>query len=292
MKVYNVLEEKGGTSKSTTVQNLAYGLSRKGYRVLVIDLDPQANTTGILLRVAERLDPKSIAEVLSRNADVDDPVQAGMILEEFVRKRVYQLDSGDVLLHPKNIESAILHTEYDNLDIIPSSARLSTTDIDLKISGQKVDTRLAMALDRVRDSYDYAIIDNSPFINSLGINAIHACQNEGDLVIIPVKVDQGGLEGYVSTFRQLVSALEFDENLEFDFRILTTMVNRNASDRNVIRLLRGLFGNRVLETEIRYQAKPVSQSSLDKDVLMNSRFRASGVADDYRRLVEEIEGMR
>ena len=80
MKVYNVLEEKGGTSKSTTVQNLAYGLSRKGYRVLVIDLDPQANTTGILLRVAERLDPKSIAEVLSRNADVDDPVQAGMIL--------------------------------------------------------------------------------------------------------------------------------------------------------------------------------------------------------------------
>lgn len=289
MKVFNVLEEKGGTSKSTTVQNLAYGLSEKGYRVLVIDLDPQANTTGILLRVANGLDEKTIASVLAECGNIDDPMQAGKSLESFVRKRIYDFDSGDVLMHPKDIEKAILKTEYENLHIIPASARLSTTDIDLKISGQKVDTRLAMALDRIRNLYDYVIIDNSPFINSLGINAIHACSNEGDLVILPVKPDQGGLEGYLSTFGQLITALEYDENLEFDFKILPTMVNRNKSDRNVIRLLRGLFKERVLKTEIRYQAKPVSQSSLEKDILINSRYKKSGVAEDYRTLVDEIE---
>lgn len=288
MKVYNVLEEKGGTSKSTTVQNIAYGLAQRGLKVLVVDLDPQANTTGILLKVSEKLNERNIEEIIHTAANVEDPMEASHILETFVRKREYELDSGDVLINPKVIEKAIIHTEYKNLDIIPSSARLSTTDIDLKMSGKKVDSRLAMALDRVRDIYDYVIIDNSPFINSLGINAINACQNEGDLVIIPVKVDQGGLEGYVSTFHQMVSALEFDENLEFDFRILPTMVNRNATDRNVIRLLRGLFKDRVYKSSIRYQAKPVTQASLDKDILINSRYRESGVAEDYKKLVEEI----
>lgn len=288
MKIYNVLEEKGGTSKSTTVQNLSYGLSQKGYKVLVIDLDPQGNTTGILLRVSEKLDSDAIENLLKASQDIQDPMQASQILETFVRKREYHLDSGDVLLNPKCIREAVLHTVYDNLDVIPASARLSTTDMDLKMSGKKVDTRLAMALDIIDDSYDYVFIDNSPFINSLGINAINACRREGDLVIIPVKVDQGGLEGYLSTFHQMISALEFDEELDFDFRILPTMVNRNATDRNVIRLLRGLFKDRVFKSSIRYQAKPVTQSSLGKDILLNSKYSKSGVAEDYRKLVEEI----
>ena len=66
MKVYNVLEEKGGTSKSTTVQNIAYGLAQRGLKVLVVDLDPQANTTGILLKVSEKLNERNIEEIIHR----------------------------------------------------------------------------------------------------------------------------------------------------------------------------------------------------------------------------------
>ena len=291
MRVINIVTQKGGTGKTETAKNLAFGLSEKGMRVLLVDLDPQANTTSTILNKQKRTDLSSLDLMCSQYDEVvkDTEKKTGLegfeILSSYFKKND-EYDISDVLLQPALIQKAIQKTKYENLDIVPSSISLIETDMKLKQSAMKVDTRLDAALHFVSGEYDICVIDNSPVINGITVNGITACINEGDLIIIPIKIDEGGIAGFVQTYEQMKEILEYSPTLGFDFKLLFTMRNRTNIEKETEKRLRHLSGNRCFETTIRYQAKPVTNASLDNKILIADS--TSNVAKDYRNLVEEI----
>lgn len=292
MKILNVLIQKGGTGKSETVKNLAYGLAEKGVKVLVVDLDTQANTSSTLLRLNEVFAYQTIPSIKklydekTQNSTHLTGAEGIEILHEFMKKTVKDCDISDVLINPKRVREAIIDTKYKNISIIPSSIKLSETDMRLKASPMKVDTRLSVALSEVEDEYDVCIIDNAPTLNSITINGITACKNEDDLIIFPLKIENAGLEGIDSTLQQMEEIIEYSPELGFDFKLLFTMRNRNKTESEMENLLRYIFPNRCFDTTIRYQAKPPEEASENKKILIESS--KSNVAEDYRNFVDEV----
>lgn len=290
MRILNVVTQKGGTAKSETVKNLAYGLSQKGLRTLVIDLDPQANTSSTLLKSNKIVDDNALEAMKNEYDKMEKNGLTGMegieIIKKYMRKNIRECDISDVLLHPKDINDAIIKTDYSNLFIIPASSKLIEADMKLKASTMRVDTRLSLALEHIEKDYDVCINDNSPVINSITINGITACKSEGDLVIVPIRIENGSLEGVDTTLQKMIEVLEFSSYLAFDFKLLFTMRNRNKCEKNIEETLRYLFPERCFEQTIRYQAKPIVQASLQKQILIESS--TSNVSKDYRKLVEEI----
>lgn len=293
MKRISIINEKGGVGKTTTVVNLSYGLAQKGLKVLVVDLDPQANTTSVLLKQNNALTLNVLNELMD---DFDKTGQnlsdARSVLSGYLRKRPFQSDISDVLENPDIVEEAIVDIEaflknetYHNMYIIPSSHRLTDTDMKLKIAMKRAEARLKMALDKVKDKYDVVIIDNSPFTNALTFNSINACYEDGDLILIPTKIEQGGLEGLDKTISTLFEWLELGY-IEYDFKILLTMVNRNSIDQKCVEVLQHLFKERCMNNVIRYQAKPVTEASLKKEVLISNS--NSNVANDYQNVIDEL----
>ncbi len=294
MKVINIVTQKGGTGKTETCKNLALGLAKKGKRVLVIDLDPQANTTTNLLQTSKVLDSKAMQEmkaefdIMMKELEANDEKPSGVegidIIHRYTKRYSDAEDTSTVLLTPTSIKEAIKHTKYDNLDIIPSSSQLMETDIKLKSACIGSDSRLSTALDIVKNDYDAVIIDHSPFINALTINGIIASKNEGDLIIIPVKLESASLDGMDTVFQQMIEILNYSY-LGFDFKLLFTMRNRNKNERELEKTLRYLFPDRCFNTTIRYQAKPVNEASANKEVLIENSH--SNVANDYNMFVDE-----
>lgn len=289
MRILNVVTQKGGTGKSETVKNLAYGLSNKGLKTLIVDLDPQANTTATILKSHESISEETISEMIEEFRNTENPtgIEGIGILHSYMKKRIKGYDVSDVLIQPTLINEAIQHTIYDNLDILPSSSNLIETDMKLKTSCMKSDTRLDIALQKIQDKYDVCIIDNSPFINAVTINGVTACKNEDDLIIVPLKIDAGSLEGVDATLQQMLEILSYSSFLSFDFKLLFTMRNRTRIENNVETAMRELFPNRCFDTTIRYQAKPIIQASNERKILLEGKYE-SGVLQDYKNLVEEI----
>lgn len=294
MKVINVITQKGGTGKSETVRNLAYGFAEAGKRTLVIDVDPQANSTTNLLKTSKSLDIKIMEEIRDnfdihmRELNLLNKETTGLegidIIHKYTTKYSSQLDTSAALLYPETIKDIIQKTDYENLDIIPASSSLIETDLKLKSSCFGADNRLSTALDLVKDDYDVTIIDHSPFINALTINGIMAAKNEGDLVIIPVKLESASLDGMDTVFQQMMEILKY-KALGFDFKLLFTMRNNNKLEKELELTLRHIFPGRCFDTPIRYQAKPITEASLNKRVLIEKS--RSNVANDYRLLVKE-----
>lgn len=291
MRILNIVTQKGGTGKSETVKNLAFGLAKKGLKTLVVDLDPQANTSSTILKLHESISKETLDEMMQTfiNDKPDNPtgLEGIDILHRFMKKKIDGYDVSDVLLQPTLINEAIQHTKYINLDILPASSNLIETDMKLKTSCMKSDTRLDIALQKVEDKYDVCIIDNSPIINGVTINGVTACKNEGDLIIIPIKIDAGSLEGVDITLQQMLEILSYSDFLEFDFKLLFTMRNRTVVEADVEKTLRTLFPDRCFNTPIRYQSKPVVTASNERKILLEGKCK-SGVAQDYKQLVDEI----
>lgn len=294
MRIFNIITQKGGTGKSETVKNIAYGLSQMGLRTLVVDLDPQGNTSSTILKLHKGISKKTLDEMKQEYRElinVKKGEATGLegieIVHKCMNKKIKGYDVSDVLIQPTLINEAISKTNYNNLDILPASLNLIETDMKLKTSCMKSDTRLDIALQKVEGKYDVCVIDNSPIINGVTINGVTACKNEGDLIIIPIKIDAGGLEGVDVTLQKMLEILSYSEFLEFDFKLLFTMRNRTIIEADIEKTLRILFPNRCFNTSIRYQAKPVVAASNEKKVLLEGLCK-SGVAQDYKKLVDEI----
>lgn len=295
MKTIGIINEKGGVSKTTTTVNLAYGLAKKGLKVLVCDLDPQGNTTGTLLKLNDEIDLKTIDKINNAFKDTDGGIEAATnIIDEYTGASVFEKDISHVLLdHTVTKETVINVGDYinvtdeifKNISILPSTFNLSEVDLKLKQQGRFVEQKLKMALDHVRSEYDVALIDNSPYTNALTYNTLNACCNEGDLIIIPAKVDSYSIVGLSKTVHMMLDWLSVMP-LGFDFKILLTMVNRNKIERSVVEMVKNLYKERCFSTTIRHQAKPITEASLNKDVLL--AVSNSPVAQDYQMLVDEV----
>lgn len=290
-KVIVVLSHKGGCGKSETVLNLAYGLAQKGKKVLVVDGDPQCNVTSILMSELPLSASESdffLNEYTQLQPKQSQFLAAYQALKKYVEMNRVNYDIHHVLEGECRVDEAIYSTRYENIDIIPSGTELSMTDYQLKNKSLEPYRALRMALDKVRDQYDVILMDNQPFKNALTFNAIAACVREEDMVLIPTKINRGGLEGTYETMETIMEWLR-SESLPLDIRLLATMVNRNNIDKSWIEALRKAFGDRMFQTTIRYQAKPVEDASMRKRILLEAYKK--GVAEDYQSLVNELDAL-
>lgn len=159
MKTIAIINLKGGVGKSVTACNVALALPhlRPGTRVLVVDLDKQANTTKFFRRHDERL-----------------------------------MDVGDVLLRPEDVTKAIRRTDWEAVDILPASMALLSANRQVQMDcTRRQQDRLKRALDLVAERYDCCLMDCPPDIDMATINALCAARE----VIIPVDCDEWALDG-------------------------------------------------------------------------------------------------
>lgn len=249
--IRTILNVKGGVGKTTTSVNLAAGFAKEGKKTLVIDLDGQANLTKILLNKVFDRRENTIVRALSGECTIED---------------------------------CIYHTNIENLDIIPSNIYLFTIEKHMLLNAgvgiQQL--KLRKLLRSLKENYDEIVIDNNPSLNLCATNSLCAC----DELIIPMNIDVGALDGIKATLNHCKDIQEGIDGVNFDYKILITMVNKNNTDKNIIGELKKIYGKRLYKQSIRYQASPVKKAGLESRILIDDM--KSNVAKDYRLFVQEV----
>ncbi|PFG73353.1 ParA family protein [Tepidiforma thermophila] len=201
-RIVSLVNQKGGVGKTTTAVSLAVALARRGQRVLLVDLDPQANATSAL----------------------------GVLCSD--RPGVY-----DAILDETPIAECIARVEEEGVDLVPSSAELSGAEVEL-VPVLARERRLANALQPVREQYDWVLIDCPPSLGLLTINALTA----SDSVIIPVQCEYMALEGLSRLMETLeLVRRNLNPGLSILGVILTMFDPRTRLAQQVVDEVRGHF---------------------------------------------------
>ena len=215
-KVLAVVNQKGGVGKTTTAINLGASLAISGRQVLLIDCDPQANTTGGLG---------------FRRQPLDEPQ----------RLSIY-----DVLLGSTTLTEASLQTAVKGLALVPGSKNLTGANLEL-VEVEKREFRLREALDPVLSRYDYILLDCPPALDLLTLNALVAAQR----LLVPLQAEYFALEGISELMHTLDRVAQaFNPELGLEGVVLTMYDDRTNLSQQVTANLREFFGEKLFETTI------------------------------------------
>jgi chromosome partitioning protein len=249
-KVIAVANQKGGVGKTTTAVNLSACLAALGQRVLLFDLDPQANAT------------------------------SGTGLEKIEGASAYR-----VLLGEGSLLEKIKPTNYERLEIIPSEVDLCAADIEMARLENHLQ-RLTQSLKPVLDSgrFDVVLIDCPPSLGILTLNAFTAC----DGILVPLQCEYYALEGISMMNRVLGQLREAGVNPRLDiFGVVMTMFDgRTKLSNEVVGEVRNLLGAKVFETVIPRTTRLAEAPSFGKPIIYYDKYSNGSAA--YELLAQEV----
>ena len=247
-KIISIANQKGGVGKTTTAVNLSACLAVAEYPVLLVDIDPQSNSTSGLGFDAKKI-KKSIYHVLIKGADIDN---------------------------------VIIKTELKYLDLLPSNVDLVGAEIEL-VSAMSRERILEGILPKIKDKYQYIFIDCPPSLGLLTLNAL----TSSDSVLIPIQCEYYALEGLsqlLNTIRLVQKHL--NTRLEIEGVVLTMYDGRLNLSRQVAEDVRRFFDKKVYNTVINRNVRISEAPSFGKPIILYDAISMG--AENYMSLAEEF----
>ena len=251
-KAIAIFNQKGGVGKTTTNINLAACLAKKGKKILVLDIDPQGNTT------------------------------SGLGIE----KKALKKSSYDLMIEDDiNAEDVILKTGVYNLDIIPANVSLSGAEVELAIIRGR-EKRLKKALNQVKEKYDFIFIDCPPSLGLLTINSLTAV----DSVLIPIQCEFYALEGVAQLMNTIeIVRKNLNEKLYVQGVILSMFDGRTNLSVQVVEEVKKYFREKVYKTVIPRNVRLAEAPSYGLPIIEYDP-KSKG-AEAYREFADEFLGV-